>query len=63
MEQDKLAPPVMNTFVVRLWTERSATGSYWRGQIEHVQSRESTAFADVDSMLSFIGRFVEIQRE
>ncbi|MBC7231941.1 MAG: hypothetical protein H5T68_01675 [Chloroflexi bacterium] len=62
MEQGSLALSVMNTFVVRLWTERSATESRWRGRIEHVQSRESAAFSDVDGMLSFMGRFVEIHQ-
>lgn len=63
MEQGASTFPVMNTFVVRLWTERSATGSYWRGRIEHVQSRVGTTFSDVDGMLSFINRFVEIHQE
>ncbi len=54
--------PVMNTFVVRLWTEWLATGSYWRGQIEHVQSRESATFSDAEGMLDFMGCFVEINR-
>lgn len=62
MEQDELAFFVINTFVVRLWTERSATGLYWRGRIEHVQSRESATFSDTEGMLDFMGRFVEMNR-
>nr|MBC7243858.1 hypothetical protein [Chloroflexota bacterium] len=60
MERGSL--PVMNTFVVRLWTERSAEGAHWRGRIEHVQSRESAIFSDTEGMLDFIGRFVEMNR-
>ena len=62
MEQGSVIS-AMNTFVVRLWIERSATGSHWLGRIEHVQSGESAAFSDIDGMLSFMGCFVEMHRE
>jgi hypothetical protein len=53
MAESSPVPPV-STFVVRFWREWSATGSRWRGRIEHVQSKESAAFLDVDGMLDFV---------
>jgi len=47
----------MVTFVVRFWRETSAGELRWRGQIEHVQSGQSTAFLDVRAMLRFLHRF------
>jgi hypothetical protein len=47
----------MATFVVRFWRETSAGELRWRGQIEHVQSSQSTAFLDMNSMLGFLHRF------
>lgn len=50
------APPAINTFVVRFWREWSATGSRWRGRIEHVESGQSAAFLDLNEMLDFVRR-------
>jgi len=47
----------VSTFVLRFWQERSATGSRWRGRIEHVLSGDSAAFIDLDEMLEFLRRF------
>jgi len=47
----------MVTFVVRFWRETSAAEVRWRGQIEHVQSGQSTAFLDMRAMLGFLHRF------
>jgi hypothetical protein len=55
MAESPPVPPV-STFVVRFWQEWSATGSRWRGRIEHVQSGQSAAFLDVDEMLDFVHR-------
>ena len=43
-----------STFILRFWRESSATGSRWRGLIEHVQSGESTYCLDLESILNFI---------
>jgi hypothetical protein len=51
-----LSSPV-STFVVRFWPERSPSGLHWRGRIEHVQSRESAAFCELQELLNFIQRF------
>jgi hypothetical protein len=53
MAEPSSIPPV-STFVVRFWVERSATGSRWRGRIEHVESGESTAFLTTERMLEFM---------
>jgi hypothetical protein len=45
------------TFVLRFWGERSASGLYWRGRIEHVQSYESAAFCELQGLLGFIQSF------
>ncbi len=45
------------TFVLRFWRERAAGEMRWRGRIEHVQSGETAAFLELDTMLSFLQRF------
>ena len=55
MTESSPVSPV-STFVVRFWQEWSAAGSRWRGRIEHVQSRESATFLDLDKMLDFVRR-------
>jgi len=55
MAESSPLPPI-STFVVRFWQEWSATGSRWRGRIEHVQSGESAAFLGLDEMLDFVRR-------
>ncbi|MGD8966327.1 MAG: hypothetical protein PVI07_02355 [Anaerolineae bacterium] len=52
-----------STFVVRLWHEWTAEGPRWRGRIEHLQSGEGRAFLDADALLSFVGRFADLQDE
>ncbi len=47
----------MNTFVIRVWHERSAGEPQWRGRILHIQSGQSAAFLDLDGMLAFIRGF------
>jgi len=56
MAESPSVPPA-STFVVRLWREWSAAGSRWRGRIEHVQSKESATFLDLNGMLDFVRRF------
>jgi len=57
------SPPIspVSTFVARFWREWSAAGSRWRGRIEHVQSRESATFLDLNEMLRFV-RSVGVMR-
>ncbi|MBN1485357.1 MAG: hypothetical protein JXA37_11610 [Chloroflexia bacterium] len=50
------SPPI-NTFVIRFWREWSAGRPQWRGRIEHLQSGQSTAFLDLESMLEFVRSF------
>lgn len=44
------------SYVVRIWVEPPACGGApaWRGQVVHVQSGESTYFANVRKLLFFI---------
>ncbi len=43
-----------STFIVRFWREWSATGSRWRGRIEHVQSGEGVTSLDLQGIVDFI---------
>jgi hypothetical protein len=55
------SPPFAgSTFIIRVWLERSATGSCWRGQIVHVQSGEKRYFLSLEDMLKFIRDFVSM---
>ncbi len=47
----------MLTFVLRFQPETTAGEARWRGSIEHVQSGESIAFMDFETMLRFLQRF------
>jgi hypothetical protein len=45
------------TFVVRLWKQPEPSGDTaqgLRGVVEHIQSRDSVAFGDVDALLDFL---------
>jgi len=46
--------PPASTFVLRFWREWSATGSRWRGRIEHVQSGERADFVALEGMMEFV---------
>jgi len=46
--------PPASTFVLRFWREWSASGSRWRGRIEHVQSGQRADFAELQSILEFV---------
>lgn len=47
-------------FIVRIWREWSQNGSGWRGQIEHVQSRQKYAFLNLGEMVKFMQGYVAI---
>ncbi|MGE5463286.1 MAG: hypothetical protein ACM3PS_08020 [Syntrophothermus sp.] len=49
-----------STFIIRIWLEWSESGSCWRGQIEHIQSRQKSAFLNLEEMGGFIQNFVAI---
>ena len=55
--------PPLNTFIVRFWQEPGASEERWRGQVQHIQSSERTAFADKSTLMSFIGRWVQMRGE
>jgi hypothetical protein len=57
MAQRFISSGAMAIFVVRIWCETSAGEPRWRGQIEHVQSKEHVAFLEWDTMLRFLRRF------
>jgi len=46
--------PPASTFVLRFWREWSASGSRWRGRIEHVQSGQRADFVELQSFLEFM---------
>lgn len=54
--------PPLNTFIVRFWQEPGASEGRWRGQVQHVQSGERTAFDDEAALLSFVRRWVQMPR-
>ena len=60
MSQDQGSSPPISTFIVRFWRELGATRVRWRGQVQHVQSGERTAFVDEAGLLAFIRRWVRL---
>jgi len=50
----------VSTFIVRIWLEWSESGSCWRGQIEHLQSRQRCVFLNLEKMVIFIQDYVGI---
>jgi hypothetical protein len=51
----------LNTFIVRFWWEPGTGQACWRGRVQHVQSDESTFFADEASLLYFLRRWVQME--
>ena len=49
--------PPASTFVLRFWREWSASGSRWRGRIEHVQSGQRAEFVEFQGILEFVRAF------
>lgn len=49
-----------NTFVVRIWRERSHESSAWRGQIEHIAYGNKEGFLFLEEMVRFIQIYVEM---
>ena len=46
--------PPASTFLIRFWCEWSASGSRWRGRIEHVQSGQRADFVELQGILEFV---------
>ncbi|MCG2767835.1 MAG: hypothetical protein L6435_05555 [Anaerolineae bacterium] len=63
MSNNRDPGPPLNTFIVRFWRETGAGEGRWRGQVQHVQSGERIAFADKGTLMSFIGRWVQMRGE
>jgi hypothetical protein len=51
------SPPLLLTFVIRFHLEHMASGTRWRGFIEHIPSGEHRAFLGLDGLLMFLQRF------
>jgi hypothetical protein len=62
MTETPAAPPV-STFVVRFWREWSAAGPRWRGQVDHVQSGETSRFLDLEELVDIIHSFGVMARQ
>jgi hypothetical protein len=60
MPAPDLAPPPLNTFIIRFWQETDITPARWRGHVQHVQSGERIAFADAAALLHFLRRWVRL---
>lgn len=52
-----------SAFVVRIWLEWSESGACWRGQIEHLQSKQKHAFLHLEQMLAFMQNYVAMPLE
>ena len=63
MSNNRDPGPPLNTFIVRFWREPGAGENRWRGQVQHVQSGERSAFADKGTLMSFIGQWVQMRGE
>ncbi len=46
-----------DTFIIRFWREMSTGEVRWRGRIEHIKSKESATFLELEEMLDFIQRY------
>jgi hypothetical protein len=57
MAETASSVPPTSTFVLRFWCDRSATGSRWRGRIEHVQSGQRAEFVEFEGILEFVRAF------
>jgi len=47
----------ISTFVIRVWQEWSTEGATWRGNIEHLESKQRSGFQDLEHMLTFLRTF------
>ena len=54
MAETASSTPPASTFVLRFWREWSASGSRWRGRIEHVQSGQRAEFVELQGILEFV---------
>ncbi len=52
--------PPLNTFVLRLWESMDGDVPSWRGEVQHIQTGEHTAFADEATLLRFLRQWVSM---
>ena len=51
--------PMDGSFIVRIWWESDSNDNpVWRGQVVHAQTRRSSVFEDVDTLIVFMERWV-----
>lgn len=62
MDQARDSAPPLNTFIIRFWREPTQGQIRWRGQVLHIQSGETAAFADVEALVSFMEQWVHLNR-
>lgn len=48
------SPNQANTFVVRIWHDRSAAGRSWYGRIENIHTGQHIAFQEWERLADFI---------
>jgi len=53
----------MSTFVIRIWREWSSEDATWRGNIEHLESKQHSSFLDFEKMLAFLRSFDLLNEE
>ena len=46
-----------NIFVLRIWQEKSMTGTNLRGYIQHVQSGKQGVFSEINGLLDYLHEF------
>lgn len=63
MDQARNSAPPLNTFIIRFWREPTQGQIRWRGQVLHIQSGETAAFADVEALVSFMEQWVHLNRQ
>lgn len=63
MDQARDSATPMNTFVVRFWRQPRQDEIRWHGQVLHIQSGETAAFADVEALVSFMEQWVRLTRQ
>lgn len=46
-----------SSFVVRIWWESWKTGVRWRGQVVHAETRQSTHFDSIPTLIAFLEKW------
>jgi hypothetical protein len=48
------SPNQENTFIVRIWHDRSASGQRWYGRVENIRTGQHIAFQEWERLADFI---------